>query len=286
MPAAVSNVVTALAAQTGTGTGTFTPTWTITTNNSLIAGQSPSTATGNFSEEVPGRSVSSLTAGNLGLTQIAGTYGITTSPNYVTAGNGTGPDSSSAGSALVYTLTGSATGYSLTNITVYGGWSDAGRDQQAYTVYYSKTNAPATFVLLGSVNYNPLNPAGAQSATRATLTPATGFLATNVAAVKFDFTSPASENGFCGYAAISMGGVPTVIVATNPTNLICKVVASQLTLSWPADHLGWRLQAQTNNLTHGLGTNWIDVAGTAVTNQFSLPINPANGSVFYRLVYP
>ena len=286
VPAAVSNVVTALAAQTGTGSGTFTPTWTITTNNSLIAGQSPGTATGNFSEEVPGRSVNSLTAGSLGLTQIAGPYGYTTSPNYVTAGNGTGPDSSNAGSTLVYTLTGSPTGYSLTNLTVYGGWSDAGRDQQAYTVYYSKTNAPATFVLLGGVNYNPVNPAGAQSATRATLTPATGFLATNVAAVKFDFTSPASENGFCGYAAISLGGVPTVMVATNPTNLTCKVGASQLTLSWPADHLGWRLQAQTNNLAHGLGTNWVDVAGTAVTNQFSLPINSANGSVFYRLVYP
>ena len=140
--------------------------------------------------------------------------------------------------------------------------------------------------MLGGVNYNPVNPAGAQSATRATLTPATGFLATNVAAVKFDFTSPASENGFCGYAAISLGGVPTVMVATNPTNLTCKVGASQLTLSWPADHLGWRLQAQTNNLAHGLGTNWVDVAGTAVTNQFSLPINSANGSVFYRLVYP
>ena len=286
VPAAVNNVITALAAQTGTGSGTFTPTWTVVTNGSLIAGQAPSTATGNFSEEVPGRNVNLLTAGSLGLTQIAGLYGHTTSTNYCTCGNGTGPDSSSAGSTLVYTLTGSASGYNLTNITVYGGWSDAGRDQQAYTVYYSKTNAPTTFILLGSVNYNPVNPAGAQSATRATLTPAAGALGTNVAAVKFDFTTPASENGFCGYAAISLGGVPTVVVAGNPTNITYQVAAGKLALSWPGDHLGWRLQAQTNNLAHGLGTNWSDVAGSAITNQLAIPINPANGSVFYRLIYP
>ena len=38
----------------------------------------------------------------------------------------------------------------------------------------------------------------------------------------------------------------------------------RLTLSWPADHTGWRLQAQTNNPTTGLGTNWFDVPGSAM----------------------
>ncbi|MGA2245043.1 MAG: protease pro-enzyme activation domain-containing protein [Verrucomicrobiota bacterium] len=205
VPAAVNNVVTALASQTGTGSGSFAPTWTVTTNSSLIAGQSPSSTSGNFSLEAPGRSVSSLTAGgNDALYVINGTSGTTTSTNYVTCGNGYG-----AGSLVIYTLTGSVSGYDLTNITVYGGWKDAGRDQQAYTVYYSTVAAPATFVLLGTLNYLPANPAGVQCATRATLTPAVGVLAARVAAIKFDFTTPASENGYCGYSEINLSGVPS-----------------------------------------------------------------------------
>ena len=121
---------------------------------------------------------------------------------------------------MIYTLTNaSGGGYNLTNITVYGGWGDAGRDQQAYTVYYSKVTAPTTFIQLDTVNYNPSNPANVQSATRATLTPASGWLATNVAAVKFDFTNPGSENGYCGYSAIDIYGIGITIQYTaTPTN--------------------------------------------------------------------
>jgi hypothetical protein len=286
VPAAVNNVVSSMAAQTGFGNGTtFTPTWTFTTNGSLIASQSPSSTSGNFSMEVPGRSVNSLTAGgNNSLTQIAATSGYTTSTNYVTCGNGGG-----AGSSVTYTLTGSASGYDLTNIMVYGGWSDAGRDQQAYTVYYSTMGAPASFRLLGSVNYNPSNPANVQSATRATLRPAGGALATNVAAVKFDFSTPASENGFCGYSQIELFGIPTQVVvppATNPTNLVFQVSAGSLMINWPTDHTGWRLLCQTNDLNVRIGTNWFDVAGSTATNRMSFPINPGNGSIFYRLAYP
>jgi hypothetical protein len=71
-----------------------------------------------------------------------------------------------------------------------GGGGDNGRDQQAYTIYYSKVAAPTAFILLSSVNYNPANAASVQCATRATLVPANGVLAINVAAVKFDFTIP------------------------------------------------------------------------------------------------
>ena len=175
----------------------------------------------------------------------------------------------------------------LVVIVVYGGWADAGRNQQAYTVYYSKVAAPATFILLRNVTYNQANAANAQSATRATLLPAAGVLATNVAAVKFDFTTPVSENGYCGYSEIGLFGAPTLVpVATNPTNITVQVVANLLKLSWPGDHTGWRLQVQTNDLNVGLGTNWSDVSGSAATNQMFFPINPAQGGVFYRLLYP
>jgi hypothetical protein len=127
----------------------------------------------------------------------------------VTCGNGNG-----TGSLLVYSLPNSASGFNLTNLTVYGGWADAGRDQQAYTVYYSTVLAPTNFIALTSVNFNPVNPAGVQSATRVMLSSATGALATNVTAVKFDFTSPTSENGYCGYAGITVFGTASAIPAS------------------------------------------------------------------------
>ena len=236
VPAAVNNVVTSMAAQTGNGSGTFTPTWTVTTNSSLIAGKMPSNTNGSFTLEIPGRNVGSLTAGGNGaITKIAGTSGNTTSVNYVTCGNGGG-----AGSLIVYTLNGSASGFDLTNIMVYGGWADAGRDQQAYTVYYSTVAAPTTFILLGSVNYNPANPVRAQSATRATLTPATGVLASRVAAVKFDFTTPTSENGYCGYAEINLAGTPS----SQPAKW---AVGNG---NWDTNSLNWKLLSGGNAVSY------------------------------------
>jgi len=73
-------------------------------------------------------------------------------------------------------------------------------------------------------------------------------------------------------------------VSTNPTNITATVSGGNLSLSWPADHTGWRLQAQTN--TTGLTTNWGTVPGSTSVNTMSFPIDPANRSVFFRLVYP
>lgn len=78
----------------------------------------------------------------------------------------------------------------------------------------------------------------------------------------------------------------TSTVNTAPTNLLVAVTGNQVTLSWPADHTGWRLQAQTNSLNTGLGGGWFDVSGSTSVDQVVVPINPRNGCVFYRLVYP
>ena len=62
--------------------------------------------------------------------------------------------------------------------------------------------------------------------------------------------------------------------------------AGQLQISWPTDHTGWQLQSQTNNLTSGLGTNWVNLPASMQTNQMTVPLNSANGSVFFRLMRP
>jgi autotransporter-associated beta strand protein len=74
--------------------------------------------------------------------------------------------------------------------------------------------------------------------------------------------------------------------ASNPTNISFSVSGSTMTLSWPADHRGWLLQAQTNSLSVGLGTNWVDVPGSDVVTSTNLPIVTGNPSVFYRLRHP
>jgi len=80
--------------------------------------------------------------------------------------------------------------------------------------------------------------------------------------------------------------VPNTQVSLVPTNLIFQVVSNQLQLSWPADHLGWRLQMQTNGLSAGLGTNWVTVSNSTSVVATNIAINPTDGSVFLRLTYP
>ena len=71
----------------------------------------------------------------------------------------------------------------------------------------------------------------------------------------------------------------------NPGSIQYSLTGGQLTLSWPTN-LGWTLQAQTNAPSVGINTNWVNVANSSTTNQVIIPISPANGSVFYRLVLP
>jgi hypothetical protein len=74
-------------------------------------------------------------------------------------------------------------------------------------------------------------------------------------------------------------------VNATPTNIVTSISGNQLTLSWPADHIGWSLQSQTNSRSTGLNSTWYDVAGSTATNQMTFTINPANPTVFYRMKY-
>lgn len=75
-------------------------------------------------------------------------------------------------------------------------------------------------------------------------------------------------------------------VSRAPLTFSHGVSGNRLQLSWPADHLGWRLEAQTNSLITGIGTNWVTIPGSSATNQVSLVISPTHPSVFFRSTYP
>ncbi|HEX3625647.1 MAG TPA: LamG-like jellyroll fold domain-containing protein [Verrucomicrobiae bacterium] len=80
-------------------------------------------------------------------------------------------------------------------------------------------------------------------------------------------------------------GAKDVVFSTTPTNVTFSATANNLTLTWPVNHTGWTLQAQTNRVSVGLSSNWVNVAGSAGINQVVVPINLTNGTVFYRLTY-
>jgi hypothetical protein len=65
-----------------------------------------------------------------------------------------------------------------------------------------------------------------------------------------------------------------------------SVSSNQLSLSWPASNLGWYLQSQTNTLSMGIDTNWVDVPGSETGTNSVITIDPANSTVFFRLRSP
>ena len=83
----------------------------------------------------------------------------------------------------------------------------------------------------------------------------------------------------------SSAGTVTSVGVLGP-NITLNTTGNSLMLSWPADHVGWRLQVQTNTLAQGLGSNWTDVPNATTTNHLTMPIGLTNGAVFYRMIYP
>jgi hypothetical protein len=93
-------------------------------------------------------------------------------------------------------------------------------------------------------------------------------------------TSQLSVNGTIRVASATGSSIPT---------LANSLSGNTLTLAWPADHLGWRLLVQTNNLVSGISTNHLDwgtVANSTNVTSEAITIDPAKPTEFYRLTYP
>ncbi len=78
----------------------------------------------------------------------------------------------------------------------------------------------------------------------------------------------------------------SVAINSNPTNLLFGVTGTNLMLAWPASHLGWILQAQTNDLGTGLSANWFDLNGSGVGTNVTVAISQNHPMVLYRLRTP
>lgn len=86
-------------------------------------------------------------------------------------------------------------------------------------------------------------------------------------------------------ANLTVNGSISVATATGaPISAVLN--GTSLDLTWPLDALGAQLQVQTNSLAVGLSTNWSPVAGSTDVNAVSIPVDPANPTVFLRLVFP
>jgi autotransporter-associated beta strand protein len=85
----------------------------------------------------------------------------------------------------------------------------------------------------------------------------------------------------------------TVNVTLQPSqtvpHLTNSVSGSTLTLTWPADHQGYRLLEQTNNLAKGVSSNtndWMTMPGSTAITTTNITMPKTNLNEYYRLIYP
>ena len=97
--------------------------------------------------------------------------------------------------------------------------------------------------------------------------------------------SAAVGTGIANYTITYNNATLTVVQTVNlgPTNIVTAISGATLTLSWPADHIGWLLQSNSVDLAN---TNfWFNVPGSDTTNLINISLNPAQPNVFYRMKY-
>lgn len=180
------------------GTGPYTPTFPSggPSSTDLLNGKLPSATVGNFVQESSAGPVA-LTNGSV---QTAYGDGTATSAHaaYATAGNG---------QSLTYALGGV---FNLSQIVIYGGWNDGGRDGQHYDILTS-TDAGLNYTLLTTFNNDPgqstpsPDPGPVPVSHRVAFTEnALPNLATNVTHLKINFLGV--ENGYTGYTEIDVFG--------------------------------------------------------------------------------
>ena len=174
-------------------------------------------------------------------------------------------DTSTAGQVnLLVTPPGPATPTGLTatptNLSIALQWS-ASANASGYNLQRSLTNGGPYSILAGL--------------------PTTNYSDTAVSpGVTYYYVVSATNSAAFSANSLQASAVP--LPSSISTNISFQSTGNQLEISWPADHLGWRLQIQTNSLN---ATNWVDVPNSTLTNDIFVPLDTTN-SEFLRLVFP
>lgn len=271
------------------GTGTFTLsgpnsfTGTTTVSNGVLALTGSTTLDSNsgISVNTGGKlDVSGINGGVLNLGNIA---------NQTLTGGGTILGSVNATGNGIATIN---PGDSIGTLTINNALTLAGNS--VLTMELNRTNTGATSDMIsagsitanGTLNVTNLGPNLVNGDTFKLFNqPVTGFTAINLPATDSTGTNVYAWNNNIavdGTIQLVSGGASPV--NTTPTNIVFQATNGQLTLSWPADHTGWHLQMQTNGLNST--SPWVNVPGAETTNLVIVPVNTANRSVFFRMVYP
>lgn len=116
---------------------------------------------------------------------------------------------------FTFNTTVNTAGYNLSAIRTFAGWDD-GRDGQAYTVEYSTAASPAVFVALATVTrFDTPGDSVDYASTMVAMTPTSGYLAANVAALRFNFSGV--ENGGTAYREFDVFGTAATSAIPEPS---------------------------------------------------------------------
>lgn len=203
----------------------------------------------------------------------ANTY---TGPTVVNAGllGGTG---TIAGSVTVNSGGGLAPGNSIGTLTVVGNVTLNANSTNVFEVD-GTTPANDQVIAAGSVTYGGV----------LKIVP-TGSFTVGQQFQLFSGTSATNASNFASVQSTTAttfsftNGVLRVLtsIASNPTNITFGVSGNTLSLSWPADHLGWTLYT---NIAGVAATNqWYPLPGSSSVTSTNLTINPNRTNVFFRL---
>ena len=197
---------------TSPGNYSFTP-----ASGNLLAGLTPTAITNNSAGMAGNNAVATGGVGKLTDGAISNTFTETTDlPQIYTIGSG---------ASLTYTLGSAPVGYSLSKINIYSEWNDNGRSQITHKRYQllDRGEDPTIFTAItnSAVNYT-----NNFAENMASLTTASGFLATGVYAVRFDFGTQQENNTWVGYSELEVTGVPTIGVNPLPITTALTVAAT------------------------------------------------------------
>jgi hypothetical protein len=237
-----------------------------------------------ISNALPATTLLDLAAGSLDLSQATSST-LALASGQTIKGNGTliGSLTANAGATV-------SPGASIGTLTVRGNVILGGTNNMELDAPSGTSDLlRATNTVAATINYGGIlkltNLSGTISATNTFKL----FAATNYSG-SFAALSPTIPVAGLGWNTntLATDGILRIVstVNTSRTNITFAKTGNQLTLTWPADHIGWRLQAQTNPVTTGLRSNWFNVPGSTSVSSVTVTISPTNGAVFYRMVYP